>query len=159
MKFRPCFLTSLRPGASAGPVAPQLRTCAMGVSSPQRLGVAALPYKAAEAEGGRGRVGGEKSQHPAAGAGRGCPRRRAGGRGAAGEACSLLWASPRFLGAPCRMGRPTGRRADRSPWQRAARAAQMPSAGPPQTLAKPRRRRDPATPPPAGPIRVRGENN
>lgn len=29
----------------------------------------ALPYKAAEAEGGQGRVGGEKSQHPAVGAG------------------------------------------------------------------------------------------
>lgn len=44
-------------------------TCIMGVSSSKRLGVVALPYKAAEAEGGRGRVGGEKSQHPAAGAG------------------------------------------------------------------------------------------
>lgn len=40
----------------------------MGVNSSQRLGVVVLPYKAAEAEGGRGRVGGEESQHPAAGA-------------------------------------------------------------------------------------------
>lgn len=46
----------------------------MGVSSFLRLGVVALPYKAAEAEGGRSRVGGEKSQHPAVGAGRGRPQ-------------------------------------------------------------------------------------
>lgn len=44
-----------------------------------------LPYKAAEAEGA-GRVGGEKSQHPAAGAGcgvRGAARLEAGAAGKA----------------------------------------------------------------------------
>ncbi|CAK6445988.1 unnamed protein product [Pipistrellus nathusii] len=71
----------------------------MGVSSSQRLGVVALPYKAAEAEGGRGRVGGEKSQHPAAGAGRGA-------RSAAPEAGEPLgWPAAPFGPLPASYGR------------------------------------------------------
>lgn len=80
-------------------------TCIMGVCSSKCLGVVALPYKAAEAEGGRGRVGGEKSQHPAAGVGRGPKAGEPLGRTPvffgllpASEVRSPEWANPKKYG-------------------------------------------------------------
>lgn len=131
----------------------------MGVTSSQRLRAVLLPYKAAEAEGGRGRVGGEKSQHPAAGPGRGrllWPGQRLG-EAEAGEAVSSLLASPLFQRAPSRMGQPKETRPDTWPKQARGRPAggTGPQGRPLQTLEKPRRTKGTrSTPLSDGPIRV-----